>query len=90
MKDAEQSTAERARALAERAIHAQAEGQADEADRLFAEAQALDPDAVAAVLDAHDAALPPDARDQPTADRDAERVRRSEPKADPRDYPGGT
>jgi hypothetical protein len=83
-------TAQRARALAEQAIHAQAAGDSDEADRLFAEAQELDPEAVAVVLDEHDAALAPDARDRPTADRDAERVRRREPEADPGAYPGST
>ncbi len=84
------AAASRARALAEQALHAQAVGRDDEADRLFAEAQELDPEAVAAVLDAHDAALAPDARDRPTADRDAERVRRREPEADPGAYPGST
>jgi len=63
-----------ARALAEQALHAQAEGRDDEADHLFAEAQRIDPDEVADVLAEHDAARPPDARDQPAADRDAERI----------------
>ena len=39
-----------ARLLAERAIAAQAAGDDDKADRLFAEADRADPDAVAAVL----------------------------------------
>lgn len=82
--------ASEARRLAEQALHAQARGQDDEADRLFAEAQRLDPDAVAEVLNAHDAALAPDARDTPTADRDAERVRRVERDSDPAAYPGST
>ena len=55
--------ADRARALAEQALHKQAAGNADEADRLFSEAQKLDPEAVAMVLNAHDAAVAPDARD---------------------------
>lgn len=65
-----------ARALAEQALHAQARGRDDEADRLFAEAHAIDPSAVAEVLEEHDAAVPPDARDRATADRDAEHARR--------------
>ncbi len=90
MESSGKETALRARALAEQAIHAQAVGEIEEADRLFAEAQQLDPEAVAVVLDEHDAALAPDARDTPTADRDAERVRRVEPDADPGSYPGST
>ena len=39
-----------ARALAEQALAAQARGDEDEADRLFAEADKVDPDAVVAVL----------------------------------------
>ena len=39
-----------ARALAEQALAAQARGDEDEADRLFAEADRADPDAVIAVL----------------------------------------
>ena len=39
-----------ARQLAERAIQAQAEGEDEEADRLFNEAARIDPDAVADVL----------------------------------------
>jgi hypothetical protein len=39
-----------ARALAEQAVAAQARGDEDEADRLFAEADKADPDAVIAVL----------------------------------------
>src|ERR1700740_960289 len=67
---------ENARGLAEQALHLQAQGKWDDADRLFAEAQQADPDAVAEVLNEHDAALgPPDARDEPTADLDADRVR---------------
>jgi hypothetical protein len=63
----------------------------DEADRLFAEAQRLDPEAVAVVLSEHDAAVPPDARDTPAANQDAERVRHVEPDIDdPAAYPGGT
>src|SRR5947209_16373092 len=78
-----------ARALAEQALHAQAQGQWDEADRLFAQAQQIDPDAVAEVLNEHDAALgPPDARDEPMADLDAERIRRHEADANPAAYPG--
>ena len=82
--------AARARALAEQALHAQAIGNTDEADRLLSEAQQLDPSAVAVVLNEHDATVAPDARDTPTANKDAERVRRLEPDTDPAAYPGGT
>ncbi|MBV9750827.1 MAG: hypothetical protein JO157_18630 [Acetobacteraceae bacterium] len=78
----------RARALAEQAMHAQAAGRDAEADRLFTAAQQMDPDAVAAVLAEHDAALAPDARDQPTADHDADRLAR--PAGDAASYPGST
>ena len=61
--------------LAEQALHAQAAGQIDKADRLFAEAQRLDPEAVAVVLSEHNAAVAPDARDTPAANQDAEPVR---------------
>ena len=80
--------ADRARALAEQALHAQAAGNTYEADRLFSEAQKLDPEAVAIVLDAHDAAVAPDARDTPTANQDAERIRRVEPDVGPAAHPG--
>lgn len=83
-------TASRARALAEQALHAQAVGNTEEADRLLSEAQQLDTGAVAMVLNAHDAAVAPDARDTPTANQDAERIRRVEPDVDPTAYPGGT
>lgn len=49
-----------ARALAEQAVRAQKDGDDDEADRLFAEASRVDPDAVANVL-ADAAADPADA-----------------------------
>lgn len=78
----------RARALAEQALHAQAEGNAEEADRLLSEAQQLDPDAVAIVLNEHDAAVAPDARDTPTAIQDAERIHHVEPDINPAAYPG--
>ncbi len=42
-----------ARKMAERAVLAQAEGDSDEADRLFADAARIDPDAVSAVLAEH-------------------------------------
>jgi hypothetical protein len=43
------------------------------------------------VLSEHDAAVPPDARDTPAANQDAERVRHVEPDIDdPAAYPGGT
>ena len=90
MESTQSEAAQRARALAEQAMHAQAAGDNNEADRLFSEAQQLDPDAVAIVLNEHDAAVAPDARDSPTADRDAERVRRVEPETDHTDYPGST
>jgi len=63
-----------ARSLAERALHEQAAGRLDEADRLLAQAQELDPDAVAEVLLEHDAARAPDARLQHLADQDVEKV----------------
>lgn len=85
---AESSERGRARALAEEAMRAQAAGRDVEADRLFVQAQQIDPDAVAAVLAEHDAALAPDARDRPTADHDAERLAR--PAGDAASYPGST
>src|SRR6201984_3920857 len=79
--------ADRARALAEQALHKQASGNADEACRLFSEAQKLAPEAVAMVLTAHDAAVAPDARDTPTANRDAERIRPVAPDVGPQLIP---
>jgi hypothetical protein len=64
----------RARQLAEQALHEQAIGRPEAADRLGAEALRLDPAAVAEVLAEHDAAHEPDARDRRTADRDADRI----------------
>jgi len=91
MYDPNSGSARQARALAEQALHAQAEGNANEAERLFSEAQRLDPDAVAVVLNEHDAALaPPDARDSPTANHGAEKVWRVEDDPDPAAYPGST
>ena len=46
------------RRLAERGLHEQAVGNIAEADRLLAQAQELDPDAVADVLREHDAGRP--------------------------------
>lgn len=63
-----------ARKLAEQGLHEQAVGHNTEADRLLTQAQEMDPEAVAIVLDEHDAARAADARDQPTADQDVERV----------------
>ena len=63
-----------ARRLAERGLHEQAVGNIEEADRLLAQAQELDPDAVADVLREHDAGRAPDARLQDLADQDVERV----------------
>ena len=63
-----------ARRLAERGLHEQAVGNLGEADRLLAQAQELDPDAVADVLQEHDARRAPDARLQDLADQDVERV----------------
>jgi|1185.fasta_scaffold1241865_2 hypothetical protein len=63
-----------ARRLAEQGLHEQATGHNAEADRLLTQAQEMDPEAVAIVLDEHDAARAADARDQPTADQDVERV----------------
>jgi hypothetical protein len=59
-----------ARQLAERALLAQAAGKTAEAESLFAQAQSLDPEAVADVLREHDAAHEPDSRDQRTFDAD--------------------
>jgi hypothetical protein len=63
-----------ARKLAERALHEQAIGHPEAADRLGAEALQLDPVAVAEVLAEHDATHEPDARDRRTADHDVERI----------------
>lgn len=63
-----------ARLLAQRAMHEQAAGRLEEADRLLTRAQALDPDAVADVLREHDAGRTPDARLQDLADQDVEAV----------------
>ncbi len=63
-----------ARRLAERGLHEQAMGNSEEADRLLAQAQEIDPDAVADVLREHDAGRAPDARLQDLADQDVERV----------------
>jgi len=65
-----------ARKLAEQGLHEQAAGNIAEADRLLAQAQELDSDAVAEVLREHDAARAPDARLQDLADQDVERVMR--------------
>lgn len=59
-----------ARHLAEQALQAQAAGDRAAADRLFTQAQAIDPDTVTAVLREADAAHEPDARDQRTFDAD--------------------
>src|SRR4051794_41957347 len=63
-----------ARRLAEQGLHEQAMGHIAAADLLLTQAQELDPEAVAIVLQEHDAARAAHARDQPTADPDAERV----------------
>lgn len=76
----------RARNLAEQAVRAQAAGNNAEAERLFAEGQRADPDAVAEVLAEHDAAHEPDARDQRTFDGD----RPEQHAGTPRDRPGRT
>lgn len=67
-------TAAEARNLAEQAMHEQAAGRLEEADRLLARAQQLDPDTVAEVLQEHDAARTPDARLQDLANQDVENV----------------
>jgi hypothetical protein len=64
----------RARHLAEQGLHQQALGNDSEAERLLAEAQAMDADTVAEVLREHDAGRAPDARLQDAADQDVERV----------------
>jgi hypothetical protein len=63
-----------ARRLAERGLHEQAIGNTEQADRLLAQAQEIDPDAVADVLREHDAGRAPDARLQDLADQDVEKV----------------
>jgi hypothetical protein len=63
-----------ARRLAEQGLHEQAMGHIAEADLLLTQAQELDPEAVAIVLEEHDAARAADARDQPTADQDVKRA----------------
>ena len=63
-----------ARRLAERGLHEQAVGNNEEADRLLAQGQEIDPNAVADVLREHDAGRAPDARLQVLADQDVERV----------------
>ena len=67
-------TASEARRLAERGLHEQAVGNIEEADRLLAQGQEIDPNAVADVLREHDAGRAPDARLQDLADQDVERV----------------
>jgi hypothetical protein len=63
-----------ARRLAERGLHEQSVGNSDQADRLLAQAQEIDPDAVAEVLREHDAGRAPDARLQDLADQDVDKV----------------
>jgi len=77
-----------ARQLAEQALHEQAVGHLEAADRLAAEALRLDPAAVADTLAEHDAAHEPDARDRRTADHDAGRIVR--PTAREGHAPSGT
>ncbi len=72
-----------ARQIAEQALRAQAAGDDVEADRLFAEAERIDPDAVIALLQERSGDAPPTAR---TAAQDDEEVaamsRTVEPGAD--------
>jgi hypothetical protein len=63
-----------ARRLAEQGLHEQAQGHDAEADRLLSQALSIDPGAVDAVLQQHDAARAPDARDQATSNRDVDRI----------------
>jgi hypothetical protein len=63
-----------ARRLAEQGLHEQAQGHDAEADRLLSQALSIDPGAVDAVLQEHDAARAPDARDQATSNRDVDRI----------------
>jgi hypothetical protein len=72
--DAASGRSLRARHLAEQGLHQQALGNDSEAERLLAEAQAMDADTVAEVLREHDAGRAPDARLQDAADQDVERV----------------
>ena len=58
-----------ARALAEQALRAQAAGLGDEADRLFAEAERIDPQEVANVLEEHEVAATRGAGDPPPVKR---------------------
>ena len=55
-----------ARSLAEQALRAQAAGSEDGADRLFAEAERIDPQEVANVLAEHEAASTRDAAGPPS------------------------
>jgi hypothetical protein len=68
------TSSSRARMLAEQGLHEQAQGNDAEADRLLSQALSLDPGAVDAVLQQHDAGRAPDARDQATSNRDVDRT----------------
>ena len=60
MSDPADSAARRpqARSLVEKALRAERDGDQDEADRLIAEAERIDPDETVAVLQEHDADRP--------------------------------
>lgn len=72
-----------ARQLAEQALRAQAAGDEDEADRLFAAAESADPDAVVALLQERAADAPAQAAFQPQDDAQIAAMSRTiEPGAD--------
>jgi len=72
-----------ARQLAERALRAQAAGDEEEAERLFADAERADPQAVAAVLEEHRDDPAPAAAEAPQDDAElAAESRTVEPGAD--------
>lgn len=63
-----------ARRLAEKALHVQATGDEAEAERLFAQAQRTDPEAVADVLQERDVVFGRDAHDPRESDQDVAEV----------------
>lgn len=75
---------EQARRLAEAALRAQAAGDDAEAERLFDQAQRVDPEAVANVLQERDAALTADIADVPASDQEVAAITETvQPNSDP-------
>jgi hypothetical protein len=88
--DAEGGKHGQARRLAEKAMRLEAEGDQDGADRLFAEAQRIDPGAVAAALDEAVTSRIPDPP-PPAPDAEIARISRTiQPGADAPDRAGIT